>query len=363
MSGRQLSIDGIQDVHEPLTPAYCDLTDYPYMPLDVQQFLTSDFTAEVDPEAGFFAIQAWAASWHEVPAASLPGSDKAIAKLVGLGRDITTFNRLKDGILYGWVQCSDGRWYHPVIAKKALESFVPKMVQRIKSGMAIAKRWNNEFDYRELSLQLGYAFELLKKSSPSNKIVINGIPKEYLPESSGIDEEYIRNTTGIPEEYQVKVSLSISKDITPPLSPPGDSGEDKPPEQPPKAPAKQSPKKAEATKLNPDWLEGEEPQNTFREIMRAEGVASTVGRWKLVKGDFLDHWHNTGSNATKYKKTDWLKTWENHVRRQINYNKLKWKAEDSKSKTHSNGEPGEAWGDGGNWIDGVDFSRYGENDR
>lgn len=111
----------------PLTPADCDLQDFQYMPLDVRRLRDSDLAAMESPEACWAAVLLWSASWHQVPAGSLPDDDRVLANLAGYGRVVKEWQRVKDGALRGWVKCEDGRLYHPVVAEKALEAWDSKL--------------------------------------------------------------------------------------------------------------------------------------------------------------------------------------------------------------------------------------------
>lgn len=125
---------------EPLTPADCDLQDYPFMPLHVSRLRDSDFAATEDPEACWYAVMLWCASWHQVPAASLPDDDAVLTKLAGLGRDVKTFRRHRKGALRGFVLCSDGRLYHPVVAEQARIGWQAKIEQRYRTECARRKK-------------------------------------------------------------------------------------------------------------------------------------------------------------------------------------------------------------------------------
>lgn len=121
----------------PLTPPECDLRNFPYMPLDVVRLRDSDMSASEDPEIFRTAVLAWCVSWHQIPAASLPDDDAAIARLVGMGRDVEGLRRLRAaGALRGFVKCSDGRLYHPVVAEKAMTSWQAKQAQRDRTEKA-----------------------------------------------------------------------------------------------------------------------------------------------------------------------------------------------------------------------------------
>ena len=108
------------DLPNPLTPADCDLTGYRWMPLDVERVIDSDTFGLSTGDEFKTAFRLWAKSWKQVPAASLPNDDRLLAHLAGL--ELPTWRKRKAVALRGWILCSDGRLYHPVIAEKAIES-------------------------------------------------------------------------------------------------------------------------------------------------------------------------------------------------------------------------------------------------
>lgn len=128
---------------DPLVPPDVDIQDFAYMPLDVRRMRDSDLAALESPEACWAAVLLWAASWHQVPAASLPDDDRVLSNLAGYGRGVKDWKRVRDGALRGWVKCSDGRLYHPVVAEKALEAWNAKLHQRWKTECARIKKHND----------------------------------------------------------------------------------------------------------------------------------------------------------------------------------------------------------------------------
>jgi len=114
---------------EPLTPADLDLRDFEWMPLQVVRLRDSGIVVVASAEAFRAAVLLWCASWHQVPAASLPKDEKMLCSLAGFGRDLKTWRGLATQALHGFVECSDGRLYHPVIAEKAIESGSKKKKQ------------------------------------------------------------------------------------------------------------------------------------------------------------------------------------------------------------------------------------------
>lgn len=127
----------------PLVPADVDLQDFQYMPLDVRRLRDSDLASLESPEACWAAVLLWSASWHQVPAASLPDDDRVLANLAGYGRVVKEWQRVREGALRGWIKCSDGRLYHPVVAEKALEAWEGKLRQRWKTECARIKKNND----------------------------------------------------------------------------------------------------------------------------------------------------------------------------------------------------------------------------
>lgn len=107
----------LTDLPAPLTPADCDLRGLPYMPLDVIRLLDSDMFAEATGDEFKAAVALWCKSWTQIPAASLPNKDKVLAHLSG---NAERWKKIKEGAMRGWILCSDDRWYHPVVAEKAL---------------------------------------------------------------------------------------------------------------------------------------------------------------------------------------------------------------------------------------------------
>ena len=126
------------DLPAPLTPPDCDLRDFAFMPLEIRRVLTSATWVLGTPKEKVAALTLWCESWHQVPAASLPDDDKMLSHLSGAG---TAWRKVREHVLRGWVRCSDGRLYHPVVAEKALESWEKKQAQRERSRRANAARW------------------------------------------------------------------------------------------------------------------------------------------------------------------------------------------------------------------------------
>jgi hypothetical protein len=130
-----VSADG--DLPAPLVPAEVDLRDYAYMPLHVVRLRDSGIAAIEDPEAFRAAVISWCVAWHQVPAGSLPSGDSELARMLGYGRDMRTFRRVREhGALRNFILCADGRLYHPVVCGLAIEAWAGKRKQAQRTEMA-----------------------------------------------------------------------------------------------------------------------------------------------------------------------------------------------------------------------------------
>lgn len=127
----------MSDLPAPLTPANCDLRGMPFMPVDIVRLFDSDLYALSTGEEFKAAFTLWGRAFLQVPAGSLPADDRILAHLSGAG---VRWPRVKDLALRGWIPCSDGRLYHPVVAEKAREAWEARLAQRARTEAARAAR-------------------------------------------------------------------------------------------------------------------------------------------------------------------------------------------------------------------------------
>lgn len=113
------------DLPSPLVPPEVDLRDFLFIPVEIARLRRSKawLFAKRKPEIGFYMINLWMAAWHERPAASLEDDD-VLADLAMC--DPGKWPEVREMVLRGWVKCSDGRLYHPVVAEKALDAWAKK---------------------------------------------------------------------------------------------------------------------------------------------------------------------------------------------------------------------------------------------
>ena len=153
----------------PLVPAEVDLRDFAFMPLDVVRLRDSGLTAKASGDEFRAAVLLWCASWHQVPAASLPDDDDELANICGYSRSRREWAKVREGARRGWLACSDGRLYHQAVAGKALEAWIEKLASAIGGAVGNAKRWNVAIDTGRLRVQFCEAVDALRALDPQSR--------------------------------------------------------------------------------------------------------------------------------------------------------------------------------------------------
>jgi hypothetical protein len=181
-----------------MTPADCDLRDFGFMPLEIERLRRSRawIFAKRQPELGFYMLNLWAAAFHERPAASVENDDDILAALAEC--DPSRWPDVREKVLRGWVECSDGRLYHPVVAEKALEAWIEKLGQRKSSGAGNAKRWGVEFDPAGIDRQITEAAQMLAALNPQSRT----LQKKTARTATGTPKASQSDPTGIPSGSQ-----------------------------------------------------------------------------------------------------------------------------------------------------------------
>ncbi|WP_431206747.1 DUF1376 domain-containing protein [Burkholderia cepacia] len=164
----------------PLTPADCNLRDFPFMPIEVKRLLTSETWILGTGDERAAAITLWLESWHQIPAASLPADDRMLGHL----SQAKNWKRVKDHALRGWVKCADGRLYHPVAAEKVLEAWLSKLTSSLSGSVGNAKRWGIEIDTVAVRKQVVEAAHLLKGVAPQSEWLRKKQVKDIVADSS-----------------------------------------------------------------------------------------------------------------------------------------------------------------------------------
>ncbi|MDR0243221.1 MAG: YdaU family protein [Burkholderia sp.] len=220
----------MNNLPNPLTPADCDLRNFREMPIDVPRLLGSDLVHDESPEACWSAMLLWCVSWHEVPAGSIPDNDDWLAKRAGYwhkGKLDPTWHDVRVGALHGWIKCTDGRLYHPVLAEKVNAAWFSKhrhahdkLGERIrKRNKARAERGLAPLEVPELDawIDMGrplerelFPLEFSSASGGSNKssggkAKSSGVSGgSFHGQGGGIPQEGSESSTGIPPENPLK---------------------------------------------------------------------------------------------------------------------------------------------------------------
>ena len=120
----------VDQLPPPPVPPDADLTDLKFMPLEVARLRRSKawLICKRRPELAFYMLNLWTASWHERPAGSLEDDDDVLADAAMCSPE--KWPKVREAALRGWVKCSDGRLYHPVVAEKANDSWHSRAVWR-----------------------------------------------------------------------------------------------------------------------------------------------------------------------------------------------------------------------------------------
>lgn len=168
----------------PLVPHKCDLTSFPYLPIEIEKFLASREWILFNHDEKVAFINLLLKSWHEVPSASLPNDDLLLTHYSGIGRK---WIKVKEKVLTAWVLASDNRYYHPYVARKALEAWLVKLNASLDANKGNEKRWKLKIDSSEILVDLEEALQCLKHLSPSSKCLENNVLKAITRSQKSID--------------------------------------------------------------------------------------------------------------------------------------------------------------------------------
>lgn len=140
------------DLPAPLTPADCDLRGMQWMPLDTMRVLDSDLFLNSTGDEFKAAFALWCKSWQQVPAGSLPNNEKSLAGL-SLAKN---WKKVRAVAMRGWILCSDNRYYHEVVAEKAMEALPARKEFESKKSSDALRKERERADRKAL-------FELLRE--------------------------------------------------------------------------------------------------------------------------------------------------------------------------------------------------------
>ena len=134
-------------------------------------------------------VTLWLKSFHQVPAASLPDDDVALARLAELGATSG------HGVVSNGTHSADGcaavmaDSIIAVVAEKALEAWIEKLGQRKSSGIGNAKRWGAEFDLAALDQELDESVRRLNVLNPNSRAFARRFVKEHIARTNPLKDQ------------------------------------------------------------------------------------------------------------------------------------------------------------------------------
>lgn len=269
----------------PMVPPEVDLSDFDFMPLGVRQLRDSRFAAAVDPEEFRAGLLLWCASWHQKPAGSLPDDDVELAGYAGYGRVIKEWRKYKKGAMHGFVLCSDGRWYHPIIAEKALEAWDKKLQYRFDKEIDRLRQHNKRHKDNPVELP---TFEEWKHS-----IYGSSCTTDNQQMSGGQNANVAGTSAGNPPENALKGQGQGQGNISPPDV--GDSDDACPPDN--RVPGTPTRHPDQAFALDIAW----QPSDQLHARMLMAGIpADLLSPETLV--EFTSYW---ATRNEKYTQAEW----------------------------------------------------------
>lgn len=112
------------------------------------------------------AFALWGASYSQSPAGSLPDNNRILGHLSRTG---SAFTKHREMVLRGWIKCSDGNLYHPVLAEKVLVAWIGRLRQRKGSGESNLRQHGVLYDATAIDGQVAAAFAALERVAPRSK--------------------------------------------------------------------------------------------------------------------------------------------------------------------------------------------------
>jgi hypothetical protein len=173
------------DLPIPLVPSSVDLRVFRRMPLDVVRLRDAETSVITKGDEFRCAVLLWCASWHQIPASSLPDDDRVLADLAGFGRVVKEWRRVRAGALRGFVKCSDGRLYHRVVAEMAIEAWGSHLHQRWMTDNARLKKHQQR---HKLAIHLP-SFDLwITQNCPGAKPYVSQWTRRHVPGDNAHEE-------------------------------------------------------------------------------------------------------------------------------------------------------------------------------
>lgn len=156
-----------QNFPEPLVSAEINLRGLPWMRLDTVRLLDSDLFALATGDEFKAAVALWCKAWGQSPAGSLPTDDRILSELSRAG---AKWKRVKAMALRGWLLCSDGRLYHPVVAEQVKSAWTERQEFRAEVEGQNQRKQRERIERAALFEELRGAGFDLPWNTPTSKL-------------------------------------------------------------------------------------------------------------------------------------------------------------------------------------------------
>jgi len=124
---------------EPLVPLNVELRGFSGFMLDVDRLLASELVALGTPEECWAAMMLWCRAWKQSPPGSLPNNDRVLAAFSCSG---ARWPKVREMAMRGFVLCSDGRFYHRVLADEVLRAWGKR--NSYKADQERLRKWRDD---------------------------------------------------------------------------------------------------------------------------------------------------------------------------------------------------------------------------
>lgn len=132
----------------PFLSSDIDLSKLDGFMLDTVRLLGSELVAISTGDEFKAAVLLWCRAWKQRPACSLPNDERILASFAGV--PVAKWKKVRAVAMRGFIRCSDGRWYHKVLAEDAKRAWDALVRRRERTKAATEARKNPRYDQRNV---------------------------------------------------------------------------------------------------------------------------------------------------------------------------------------------------------------------
>jgi hypothetical protein len=166
----------------PFTNAKVDTDGAPAFMLDAQALLTSDLMMLSSPAEFKAAIRLWCWAWYnQEPAASLPDNDIELAAYANV--PLAAWKKMRPMALRGFVECSDGRLYHPILSADANRLHEKRVANEKRTEAATRKRNEDRNKQRDVERDVDSRTPMSDENGQRNVVPVFRLPSSVEKET------------------------------------------------------------------------------------------------------------------------------------------------------------------------------------